>query len=127
MDIEELEDILMVAISEAYPYHSSTSYLEDYQKASNALECLVDMVKNNITNTQEKVIDSESDGIREILKVPECYVDRVPYCDKCGIELERTNFNLLSNPPKIGYKCNKCGKEFYIDERKVGGYWKWKN
>lgn len=65
--------------------------------------------------------------IKETKYKPKYYVARVPYCDDCGTELNKVNFNLLSNPIKIGYKCPKCNKEYYYTEEEIGGYWVWQN
>ncbi|WP_304393434.1 hypothetical protein [uncultured Clostridium sp.] len=129
MDIDKAEDTLIEAITEAYPYWSSTSYHKEYQKANEALDYLLDLARSSLTNVPEKITNKELNGIKEIKREPKCYVEKVPYCVDCGPEFEliKTNFNLLSNPIQLGYKCGICGREYYFREDQIGGHWEWKN
>lgn len=38
-------------------------------------------------------------------------------CEKCNVNMNRTNINVLSNPIKFEFECAICGnKEYYIEE-----------
>lgn len=64
--------------------------------------------------------------IKEHKLVPDYYVEKIPVCDTCLLELELTNKSLASYPPKSVYKCPQCDKEYYIESYKLQGEWKWK-
>lgn len=36
------------------------------------------------------------------------------YCEKCNVPVEYTGVNQLSDPPKLGHKCPKCGKTYLL-------------
>lgn len=58
--------------------------------------------------------------------VPEFYINKVPYCDKCSVELHTTGAMLLSNPAKIEYRCPKCNNVTHYSEDLLRGEWKWR-
>lgn len=35
-------------------------------------------------------------------------------CDKCRVPVEYTGINKLTDPPKLGHKCPKCGREYWL-------------
>lgn len=127
MDVDKAEDIIYSALNDLYLHYSFLGCIEKYNKAVEALDYLSKVAGSKTDNIFDRVAGNKDIYIKEIKHKPKYYVEKIPYCNDCGIELERVNFNLLSNPPKLGYKCNKCGKEYYIDEREVGEYWEWQN
>lgn len=64
--------------------------------------------------------------IKKEFLIPECYVNQIPYCDDCNVQLKDQGTMLTSNPPHYLYKCPKCGKEYYLEEKDIRGYWKWR-
>lgn len=64
--------------------------------------------------------------IKEQFLFPQYYIHRVACCDDCNIPLNDRGTRLMSNPPKIVMICPKCNKEYYIDEDKLIGEWKWR-
>ena len=47
MEIEEAQDILLTAISEAYPIYSCDSFYKDYDYACKALDYLINLIKGD--------------------------------------------------------------------------------
>lgn len=58
--------------------------------------------------------------------LPECYINKVPKCDKCKEILRDTGMRLTSNPPKIILRCPICNKEYNYYEYELQGEWKWR-
>ena len=57
---------------------------------------------------------------------PECYINKIPYCDKCNVQLWDTNVELLSSPPKKVFQCPKCNEKYNIRIDEIQGEWKWR-
>lgn len=64
--------------------------------------------------------------IKNELLFPEYYVNPVPICDSCNINLEFTETVYLTNPQQYLYKCPKCSKKYTFLENEIKGYWKWR-
>ena len=126
MDIKEADEILSEAIDTAYPYWSSVGFEKDHDKALEAKNYLLNLAKKSEYKDKIKS-NNVMQGIKEVVRKPKCYVAKIPYCVDCGedIELIKTNFNLLSSPLQLGYKCGICGREYYIREDQLGGHWEW--
>jgi len=58
--------------------------------------------------------------------IPECYINKVPKCDKCKLELMYTNSELLMDPPLRVYECPKCNERYNIPIAELQGEWKWR-
>lgn len=57
---------------------------------------------------------------------PECYIAKIPKCDKCKIELRQTGTHLATYPPQLEYECPGCKEISYYREDEVQGEWKWR-
>ena len=57
---------------------------------------------------------------------PQFYIAKIPYCDECNIQLIQTGMELLTYPPMIEYKCERCNKIYNISQNDLEGEWKWR-
>lgn len=64
--------------------------------------------------------------IKKQFLFPECYINKVPYCDKCKVQLLNTNTELLTSPPIKIFQCPKCKEKYNIRADELQGEWKWK-
>ena len=55
---------------------------------------------------------SEKDLPAKIVETPLEVVSIRAYCKKCGGELIRDRWTLLTSPPKYSYRCNNCNIDF---------------
>lgn len=65
-------------------------------------------------------------GIKKQFLIPECYIQKIPVCDNCGLPLQDTGRRLMSYPPKATFICNHCNKEHTFFENELQGEWKWR-
>lgn len=64
--------------------------------------------------------------IKQQFLFPEYYVQKIPFCDNCNVELYFTGSQLLSAPAKNVMRCPNCKKFYHISENELQGEWKWK-
>lgn len=57
---------------------------------------------------------------------PECYINKIPYCDKCKLRLQDNNLMIATEPPKWQYICPKCNEIYEFTSNELQGEWKWK-
>lgn len=55
---------------------------------------------------------------------PEYYIQKIPMCDECNIELKRTGTAYMTDPVQLQYACPQCNKEYLYREEEVCGQWK---
>lgn len=50
------------------------------------------------------------------------YIQKVCVCDKCMVEMQKSDYMYMSNPPQYMMKCPKCGKEenIFVDDLNGG-------
>lgn len=58
--------------------------------------------------------------------IPECYINKVPKCDECKVELWNTGVELLSTNCLRVYQCPNCNKKYNIPAADLQGEWKWR-
>ena len=65
-------------------------------------------------------------AIQKQFLFPEFYINKVPICDECNMQLVDTGVMLSSNPPYWIYRCSKCKKEYQVKESEIRCEWKWR-
>lgn len=61
--------------------------------------------------------------IKEVKKIPKYYLEKIPMCDECNIELIITGIELLCFPSRKIYQCTSCAKQYYFSNEELQGKW----
>ena len=65
-------------------------------------------------------------NIKKNFLVPEVYIQKTAYCNKCNQRLLFTGSQLLSDPPQNVMICPNCKETFNISETELQGELRWR-